>query len=554
MIGGIGAATAGFLQLIPAIQGSAAAQGVLNFVMSLNPIGLIVVALAAAGAAAWYFRDEIVGAFKGVLTYVQPWVDTFLSYVETAVGWIPKVGDKLSAMVGTARTKLGEFTTVAEESGEGAGEGFVEAFSGPVLDPVTGTAPSLVASIIAAEEDAKAEAASVGESTGEAFLSSLNASTRTRGQMLLGVRDALRSQGQEWVVLSDTIDMQTARAEQSVYDMFETIEQNASAAGANTGGGFMSKLTGILGGGAGGSGIMGFFNETLGGVSGILSQFLNGDWKSTLGSMVSMGLNTLVPGLGTIANQAFDAFKKVFDWFKKPSETEIAARETWASIESTVVDTLRGTQEFSNEVDRAMADGWDQSTAEMRAAFVLLGQQAGQTYDESFESYAAYEQAVRDGDVELAEQMMASLQSLAEEHGVTWATNVDTTSAATSAIQGSIDAVKGKDVKINVSHHTTYTSSGSSAAPSGGKKHTGGPVSAGVSYETIPGEVFVPRTDGTVINPGLNNPGLIDYERLGAAVARAVAASPPTIAQNPVTDAILRNMPRREALRGWAPA
>ena len=317
--------------------------------------------------------------------------------------------------------------------------------------------------------------------------------------------------------------------------------------GGQGGEGFLGGLTDVLGGEAGG--IKGFFHETLGGVSGILSQFTNGDWKSTLSTMVSMGLNTLVPGLGTIANQAFAAFKQVFDWFKKPSETEIAARETWASIESTVVDTLRGTQEFSNEVDRAMADGWDQSTAEMRAAFVLLGQQAGQTYDESFESYAAYEQAVRDGDVELAEQMMASLQSLAEEHGTTWATNVDTTSAATSAIQGSINAVVGKDVAINVRHHTTYTSSGSSAAPSGGKKHTGGPVSAGVSYETIPGEVFVPRTDGTVINPGL-----IDYERLGAAVARAVAASPPTIAQNPVTDAILRNMPRREALRGWAPA
>ena len=128
---------------------------------------------------------------------------------------------------------------------------------------------------------------------------------------------------------------------------------------------------------------MGLFQQGFDGVSGIMSQFLNGDWKSTLASMVTTGLNTLVPGLGTIANQAFAAFKAAWDWFKKPSETELAARETWHTVGQTVVDTLRSTQEFSAEVDRAMADGWDRSTAEMRAAFVLYGQQAGLTYDES---------------------------------------------------------------------------------------------------------------------------------------------------------------------------
>ena len=150
-----------------------------------QPYWLIVVALTAAARRAWYFRDEIVGAFKGVLTYVQPWVDTFLSYVENAVGWIPGVGDKLSAMVGTARTKLGEFTGVMDE----AGVGVVDAFVGPVLDPESGIVPSLVGSILEAENDAKAAAATVAEKTAEAFterFSSSLADARAAGRWIQG--------------------------------------------------------------------------------------------------------------------------------------------------------------------------------------------------------------------------------------------------------------------------------------------------------------------------------------------------------------------------------
>ena len=510
VIGAVGSMASAIILSAPQIIASAGPM----WAVLTGPVGLVVLGIAAVGAAAWYFRDELTGAFMAVLDYVRPWVETFLGYVETAVGWIPGVGDNLSAMVGSARTKLGEFTTVMADAGQESGEAFVGPILSAVDDPETGVAPSLVGSILAAENDAKSAAAAVASKTAEAFterFSSSLADARAAGRWIQGpITLEIAEVGLQ---LSSTplagIDMLgigagAERAARVVDTRAGEIEQRITDAGSESATGFMDRLTGILGGGSGGSGIEGFFTGALGGVSGILSQFLNGDWKSTLSSMVSMGLNTLVPGLGTIANQAFAAFKTAWDWFKKPSETELAARETWHTVGQTVVDTLRRTQEFSAEVDRAMADGWDRSTAEMRAAFVLYGQQAGLTYDESFDAYATYEQAVRDGDVELAEQMLATLQGWEEKSGTTWATNVETADTATGAIQGSIDAVRGKDVSINVSHHTTYSSSGSSGEPGGegggegeGFKHgTGGlfrQFGAGTPIVGHGEEAIVPR-------------------------------------------------------------
>ena len=116
-----------------------------------------------------------------------------------------------------------------------------------------------------------------------------------------------------------------------------------------------------------------------------------------------------------------------------------------------------------------------------------------------------------------------------------------------AAIQASINAIKGKSVTISVSHHTTYTSSGSSGeGPSyGGKRALGGPVSGGRSYligERGP-ELFTPRSGGRVTA----NRDIIDYDRLAA----AIAANPPVIAPDQVAAASLRESPAERAWRGW---
>ena len=100
---------------------------------------------------------------------------------------------------------------------------------------------------------------------------------------------------------------------------------------------------------------------------------------------------------------------------------------------------------------------------------------------------------------------------------------------------------------MNVSHHTTYTSSGSSGEGDrfGGKRAAGGPVSGGRSYligERGP-ELFTPRSGGHVTA----TKDIIDYGRLAA----AIAANPPVIAPDQVAAASLRESPAERAWRGW---
>ena len=65
---------------------------------------------------------------------------------------------------------------------------------------------------------------------------------------------------------------------------------------------------------------------------------------------------------------------------------------------------------------------------------------------------------------------------------------------------------------------TDPTRTGHTPIP-GYERHQGGPVTAGQTYSTIPGEIFTPSTNGTV-----SNPGLIDYDKLGGGGGSGVAA------------------------------
>ena len=132
-----------------------------------------------------------------------------------------------------------------------------------------------------------------------------------------------------------------------------------------------------------------------------------------------MGLNTLVPGLGTIANQAFNAFKKVWDWFKKPSETELAARETFASMHRYAVDSMTDTARFTDSVQRLIDDGWDRTLAETKVSFELMAEAAGHSWQEGSRLYTQYEQAVRDGNTDLMADIDAQFKEWQRQAGET---------------------------------------------------------------------------------------------------------------------------------------
>ena len=75
----------------------------------------------------------------------------------------------------------------------------------------------------------------------------------------------------------------------------------------------------------------------------------------------------------------------------------------------------------------------------------------------------------------------------------------------------------------------------------GGAAHAGRPYMVG---EAGP-EIFVPSSSGSVLPNSM-------AEEIGAAVAAAMQRAPLVVPQDPVTDALYRNGPRRAALKGYA--
>ena len=149
------------------------------------------------------------------------------------------------------------------------------------------------------------------------------------------------------------------------------------------------------------------------GISAAVSAFSTGGWKAGLSSMVQSALALLPPGMAQVAQAAFAAMQAAWGGLKRllggPSEAELAARETFAAYLETASTELSKLPEYQAEVQRAMRDGWPETTASMRAVFITFGQQAGKTYDEAFQLYTDYQAALQAGDSERMEQIQEQL-------------------------------------------------------------------------------------------------------------------------------------------------
>ena len=424
-MGTVSSTTLGFLTAFPGAAAGVTKGARLMWGALGGPIGLVVLGIGSL-ATAWVLWGDKITAFLG-----GAW-NKFVGTIEGAIDWLRPFADKIGIDLpenlgtwkvstedvteSTEKTKVAvdDVASAADIAAAGSIPSLTMAMGGPAgktgaakaAETLTEKFKRLKIEGIKSFEDLSREAQEIWTNKISRTLTKVATNDGLNASAAFSAGFLGDGPGGMATALPDGITKIALDAGVTSLPSFEDSGLKTSAAFGEE---FMSKLQGVLGGGEGGTGIVGFFQGAMGGVSGVLSQFLNGDWKSTLGSMVSMGLNTVVPGLGTIANQAFAAFKNVWDWFKKPSETELAARGMWGNIHDTVVDKLRASAEFSNEVSIAMKDGWDRETAEMRAAFVLLGQQAGLTYDEAFGEYAKYEQAVRDGNVELMRELEGNL-------------------------------------------------------------------------------------------------------------------------------------------------
>ena len=411
--------------------------------------------------------------------------------------------------------------------------------------------------------------------------------------------------------------------------------------------------------------------------------------KAQMGAALAAGvLKDLAGEFGGVAGQALEAASSIAQGFAtggpvgaalaaasvavqtlmglfSASAAELAARKSFAEFHKGAVESLGKTHRFAAEVQRGIAAGWDSTLAETRAAFILWGTDAGRTYDQAFNDYARYEEAVRTGNTALMAQIeseYAEYRAMSEAAAAAWESAAQ---AAVSAFQAAQDAgqdaydttlaaaiksglgqeeavaqataaqiaesakvlaVKGREyariaafeaamalganataeernaaaraaaqVAIDswgaaseavvasdqaatdamLGNHTTLTDQvvdDAGRMVSGIESHLsslaskdwqidldysqhgapprqhGGPVSAGRPYKVgeVGEEIFVPSQSGSVVP----NKSIPTAEEIGAAVAAAMQRAPLVVPQDPVTDAIYRNGPRRAALRG----
>ena len=526
-VGGATTAIGGMIQAMPGIVGGMSNLGggiakvtglqkLFNLAMAANPIGLVITAVGLAAAAYITWKDEInaflVGAWDKMVGAFESgwnWISKFVPFMDELPG---KMEPATKATANLSDELAGHSLTTAFEEAKKKGEEFLDTVG-------TRFAVDMKASINALKSvQIQMALQSSGHEGGVAFASAFNAG------YMQGPGGMMNVIPQNMMQLAD--------------DGSWTLAGGKGAENFATGGGGGGLLGGLgkwLGGGGDAGGIAGFFQNTMGGVSGVMSSFVNGDWKTSLGNMVSMGLNTLVPGLGTVANLAFGAFKGVFDFFKKPSESELATRETFHSIAEVSRTTLGNDALVNAEYQSAIRQGWSETEARTVAAFLGIGKQAGLTHDEAFNYYAQYEQAVRDGNEKLVNSITADFHTWMETAQSSMETSTDAiVSGADRAAAGVNNAMSTiqTDYTVRVHYDDPGPPSFSGEGPEG--RQFGGPVQAGRPYvvgERRP-ELFVPQSSGHILPsvPQASGPRTIIVQLPdGNELARAVFTDGPDV-------------------------
>ncbi len=401
---GVGLAVAAMWTFVPAI--TAATGG----------ISLIIPLVAAAVAAYVTWKDQIDAFISGTWNVMIDAFTNARNVVADYIPWMDKVdvAQKLAAK-STANLSdelAGHSLTTAFEKAKKKGEEFLDVAGTRFAMDMKASMESLKSIQI------QMAIQSAGKNNGLDFAAAFQAG------YMDGPGGLMETVPQSMMTLSSDGSWSLAGG--------KGAEEWAGVAGS--GKGLLGRLDSKITGGPLGKIFTGGFNQ----VTGLMTQFASGDWKSGLDNLVQMGLSALPPGMAQVAQLGFAAFKKVWDWFKKPSETELAARDMWSSTAGGIVSELQGVGAFSDEVAHAMSKGWEKETAEMRAAFITLGMQQGKTYDEAFGVYEQYEKAVRDADLDLMRELESNLEQ--------WSRSFD---SAASGMQRSMDGV-ASNVKANL--------------------------------------------------------------------------------------------------------
>ena len=396
-----------------------------NLVTRANPIGLLVTAIGAVVAAYVYWQDTIHGFLKGA------W-NKYISAIESGIEFMRPLADMigidLPESMGTLKFELDDSSVATETFTEA-----IAAVEEPVV-AVTVVVDDAKEAVLAFAGTIDAQSTAIDHWGSQ--LEGVGTAVEPIPPFIWALNDAIETMQNRSFNLGTSIDAQSTAidhwgsqlegvgtAVEPIPLLLDETEQSANQLDVT-----LAALAGQMGGAAGQAanlaiGMMqsndqleegeeGFSNIQIGAaVAGYALQSIGEEMGGTVGAIVS-GVGTMASAFATggplgAAIAGAGLLIKGLISLGGPSEAELAAREAFGAWHKGAVDALGETKRFADEVQRAIADGWDRTLAEARAGFILWGQAAGKTYDEAFADYARYEQAQRDGNTALMARLEA---------------------------------------------------------------------------------------------------------------------------------------------------
>ena len=168
------------------------------------------------------------------------------------------------------------------------------------------------------------------------------------------------------------------------------------------GGGFLGGIASL--GVQAGQRLTGALSDAVGGALSGVTGKVGGSLGGLLNGALGVALPMIGPALGAAASWIGG---KLFGLFKKPSEAEKAARESFASFQAMTADALAENATYHDVYNAHIRDGWDHNLAQTLAAFATIGMENGKTYDQAVADYTRYQDAVGSGNTALMRQLEA---------------------------------------------------------------------------------------------------------------------------------------------------
>ena len=604
MVGAIGSAASGLalagpqmLKWIKGVKVAAVAQRAFNVVMRLNPIGLIVTAITLVGLALYTWRDQIWSFLKGA------W-NGLVKGLEHGYNFIARLVPGMEEVSFAAKT---QFTPAVEEAAV-ATEHAAEALAGPSsvsLVPALATAKVEVDYFTGSVEDSSAalghwglEISKIGTQVEPIppFMSTLTGSIEDQSAALgawgvsadafgvsiekvpLTLNEALTGKALPIVAsFADSVKELAGRIPGHFIDAFkggggfagalkavliDAFDFALSAVKAFLGswaasvGGWFGKIFG----GAANSGIAsslgGAGAGAAGGAAGGAGAGAAGGGAAGAGGGIFSGVTAAGLASAGIIAAAFAA-PLILVWLSEsPGEAATNWVEAWKKanpeVRQLAIESGNSVEHVTkawNNVEAAQGSTLANAVHHTRVMEHMAGEM-GNAWGEAMELAALRSD---DALALVREQSQVTVASIETNYARLPESITRSISDPLWAIGNMLDNVfSDRTVKVKFKYDTSGRPSGVSNLPNydvPGLQH-GGPVSAGSAYRVGEKgeEIFVPGQSGSVVP----NKSIPTAEEIGAAVASAMQRAPIVVPQDPVTDALYRNGPRRAALKGYA--